>query len=103
CWPRSPRSSSLFPYTTLFRSAPGLRDESPLSLGHHDAGRVADGQGKVFSECQSFHLLWRHLLPPLDALGMAAESLVRKYFALSRSEEHTSELQSLTNLVCRLL
>src|SRR5690242_21633412 len=63
--PRPPRST-LFPYTTLFRSA-----KPPLPLGRH-----ADG---------------------------TAERLPHRYVAYVRSEEHTSELQSHVNLVCRLL
>src|SRR5688572_30886542 len=86
---RRPPISTLFPYTTLFRSAlagdydndsrPDLfviRDGS-LSLYHND------GAGK-FS----------------DVTGAAG---IPGYPFLPRSEEHTSELQSQSNLVCRLL
>src|SRR5258706_8582421 len=60
---RRPPRSTLFPYTTLFRSMAG----GPWSSGF--------------------------------SLGFGPVNLVNA----SRSEEHTSELQSLTNLVCRLL
>src|SRR5262249_59584315 len=71
---RRPPRSTLFPYTTLFRSlGPAVDDQ----LGH--AG--ADG-GR-------------------DLEAGAAER--RRQVQAVRSEEHTSELQSLTNLVCRLL
>src|SRR2546427_8047715 len=69
---RRPPRSTLFPYTTLFRShaAHHLRlDQS--ARGHQVPGR---GGGHV-----------------------------RRRRAASRSEEHTSELQSQSNLVCRLL
>src|SRR2546426_4348775 len=67
---RRPPRSTLFPYTTLFRS--------------------------------SLHLFWgdeRHVPPdhPDSNYRMVQETL------LARSEEHTSELQSPCNLVCRLL
>src|SRR2546426_5477448 len=70
---RRPPRSTLFPYTTLFRS-PGVcpaRDQTE----DHDTGR-AETPGSAGPN------------RPLEAL---------------RSEEHTSELQSPCNLVCRLL
>src|SRR5437016_14144534 len=63
---RRPPRSTLFPYTTLFRSHPPLLHQVPGAARRLGAKRFLSGQ-------------------PL------------------RSEEHTSELQSLTNLVCRLL
>src|SRR2546427_5559909 len=70
---RRPPRSTLFPYTTLFRSL-------ILVL-------LADGG------LEGLFLLGR----PLAALGLDAVALD------GRSEEHTSELQSQSNLVCRLL
>src|SRR5437016_13697123 len=67
---RRPPRSTLFPYTTLFRSHGGFI-----------SNRVYG------SDC-----------PPHSTQGGPKRSL-----PLRRSEEHTSELQSLTNLVCRLL
>src|SRR2546426_2748722 len=67
---RRPPRSTLFPYTTLFRS--------PYLAGHVDGVR---NRVRVRAE---------------DALGRLALSR-------ERSEEHTSELQSPCNLVCRLL
>src|SRR2546430_9092973 len=68
---RRPPRSTLFPYTTLFRSR--------LRLGHLIGGRVARKNIQV-EGVDDFRV----------ALG-------------KRSEEHTSELQSQSNLVCRLL
>src|SRR2546430_8499226 len=79
---RRPPRSTLFPYTTLFRST---RDEGALG-GAHD---VLDG------ECG--HDRSRSSLPT----GSAAQPRGRR--TAVRSEEHTSELQSQSNLVCRLL
>src|SRR5438093_2514132 len=70
--PRPP-SSTLFPYTTLFRSHADARQ----------CRRLLRRSGRSSSR-------------PRSALGLGVGGLVR-------SEEHTSELQSLTNLVCRLL
>src|SRR5262249_61747429 len=72
---RPPPRSPLFPYTTLFRS------RSPLESADEPQGRFA----------------LRGAPPRLRAGADEAERRV------GRSEEHTSELQSLTNLVCRLL
>src|SRR5438093_6799105 len=76
---RRPPRSTLFPYTTLFRSLPHL----VVQVRH----RGADGAE-----------LLRLFVRDVDV-----EFLLEGHDELDRSEEHTSELQSLTNLVCRLL
>src|SRR2546430_6872290 len=76
---RRPPRSTLFPYTTLFRS----RSRPPL----HGQARGPSGRPP-----SSHH--------PRRARA-AAE--VRRRWSWLRSEEHTSELQSQSNLVCRLL
>src|SRR5262249_59157770 len=84
-----PPSSTLFPYTTLFRSLP-----LPASVRARIRGmlQVRDAVREVF----------RTQLSDGDDRNIveARNHLNRTY---DRSEEHTSELQSLTNLVCRLL
>src|SRR5690606_41582042 len=95
--PRPP-ISTLFPYTTLFRSAPvdqqfepveaigllvGIDDTVFLGAGK-DIGFVANGAAGGDHDGLRFHIIG------LEDIG-------------SRSEEHTSELQSRENLVCRLL
>src|SRR2546430_12299595 len=81
---RRPPRSTLFPYTTLFRSA--------ITFGHDDESFVQRGCARLDPE---------DLVQSHDRQIIAAE---REYFAVSgRSEEHTSELQSQSNLVCRLL
>src|SRR3989454_6686231 len=82
---RRPPRSTLFPYTTLFRSDPR---ETQLPQSVHRGGQLAD---PAVNEDQIRQ--WALLL--LDAGVMAQDDL--------RSEEHTSELQSPCNLVCRLL
>src|SRR3712207_8926363 len=83
---RRPPRSTLFPYTTLFRSV--LRRPVRLGVQLHELGVVVQ------------HLLEvRHGPGPLGAVAVeAAADLV-----VDRSEEHTSELQSRQYLVCRLL
>src|SRR5687767_16033064 len=81
---RRPPISTLFPYTTLFRS--DVTDVSPLSGGHRIPFCVR---------------LWR--AEALDLLVGKRSDLVEVAEKLFRSEEHTSELQSLAYLVCRLL
>src|SRR5258706_14929924 len=71
---RRPPRSTLFPYTTLFRSA---------------ARRIADRPAR------------QHRKRPISRSDVGGH---REHpGGLERSEEHTSELQSLTNIVCRLL
>src|SRR5690348_18362110 len=83
--PRPPRST-LFPYTTLFRSA---RVERPqIDAVEVDAGVVA----------QPLREARKHDARPAPAPRIGAQS--RDFH---RSEEHTSELQSPVHLVCRLL
>src|SRR2546426_8430709 len=70
---RRPPRSTLFPYTTLFRSRRDQRDDG--AVGRHDAcGRQ-----------------------------VAVDLVADRRSVVPRSEEHTSELQSPCNLVCRLL
>src|SRR5687767_15230037 len=89
---RRPPRSTLFPYTTLFRSEPGVR---PAPHGDRSASRRRlDATGR---------LLWPSRLAGRDAFRRAAVHGPRGRRAETRSEEHTSELQSLAYLVCRLL
>src|SRR5438067_7996178 len=86
---RRPPSSSLFPYTTLFRSRLGVEN------------LVAPHQSQ--SECVDQRILRITWLK----FGLAAQIGHAKTIAIrsdaARSEEHTSELQSRFDLVCRLL
>src|SRR2546427_5822265 len=80
---RRPPRSTLFPYTTLFRSPPHPREPparpSSCCAGHSERDISPSGPAQ----------------PEKSDLRRRAES--------HRSEEHTSELQSQSNLVCRLL
>src|SRR2546425_1931833 len=81
---RRPPRSTLFPYTTLFRS----RSCAPLSaVTRDDAFQSSAKVREPIAE------------DPLRPHDVASELVL----ILGRSEEHTSELQSLAYLVCRLL
>src|SRR3712207_7597834 len=82
---RRPPRSTLFPYTTLFRSAARLRRGSYGVQGHQGAQGVR-----------------RASRPPGAPRGVQAVDLAGAT-SRARSEEHTSELQSRQYLVCRLL
>src|SRR3712207_7139204 len=91
---RRPPRSTLFPYTTLFRSL----GEAGGAVVAHDALRDASGSG-------SRARLPRELLRSgrLRALGRGPTAERSGMGSGGRSEEHTSELQSRQYLVCRLL
>src|SRR2546430_10959321 len=80
---RRPPRSTLFPYTTLFRSAHKSKARRPISVDKENK-RSAASRDRIESDRLSC------------IAGPRAPD--RK-----RSEEHTSELQSQSNLVCRLL
>src|SRR2546425_6112276 len=84
---RRPPRSTLFPYTTLFRSGrPGERRHAP------QGARRFDEDGDAVPTIQK-----------LVRKGRQDKVAKNNTPALKRSEEHTSELQSLAYLVCRLL
>src|SRR5689334_24518935 len=81
---RRPPRSTLFPYTTLFRS--------PCHMLHYGWTHCVKDEETATAKCQSTisaEDCWRELRP-----------MILKHL---RSEEHTSELQSQFHLVCRLL
>src|SRR2546430_12665698 len=87
---RRPPRSTLFPYTTLFRSRP----EGNVT----DALRKRVPTAVVLAVVLLAIVLW---LPAGATVGVM--TLLVLAGAWERSEEHTSELQSQSNLVCRLL
>src|SRR3712207_7409475 len=92
---RRPPRSTLFPYTTLFRSHPHAEGEPAVGAPLRDHRGVAAGAAGLPGELQ-FHLA------DCPARLSDAESRPAQP-AFIRSEEHTSELQSRQYLVCRLL
>src|SRR5436309_9958022 len=94
---RIPPRSPLFPYTTLFRSGePVLYDEAKVrGRWGVEPGQIADVlalMGDTIDNIKGVH-------------GVGEKTAVKLVgqFGSVRSEEHTSELQSRENLVCRLL
>src|SRR5256885_13042657 len=90
---RRPPRSTLFPYTTLFRSIALSFADSSLSYAqlNQQANQLA-------------HFLYVSGVQAGDPVGLYLERSPELIVALlARSEEHTSELQSPCNLVCRLL
>src|SRR5258705_3483684 len=83
---RHPPRSTLFPYTTLFRSRVGLS----RSIGKDDGNVVREWSATGKSSSRR------------DSAGTGRDS-PDNVTVILRSEEHTSELQSLRHLVCRLL
>src|SRR2546430_5700545 len=106
---RRPPRSTLFPYTTLFRSknAPIVEPYTgPAILSGRASGvffhevfghRIEGHRQKDENEAQTFKKkVGEKILP--DSFSVYFDPTLRR-----RSEEHTSELQSQSNLVCRLL
>src|SRR3712207_7284705 len=89
---RRPPRSTLFPYTTLFRSCTQLlvllllSSLSAIGQGNTISGRVTDTAGN-----------------PIAGVSVVVKSTKNGTTTNARSEEHTSELQSRQYLVCRLL
>src|SRR2546430_13489006 len=85
---RRPPRSTLFPYTTLFRSSQNLRSRF----------------GPEYDRAMKEHGTSRRAESVLEQREKRVEKLhIIKLTSADRSEEHTSELQSQSNLVCRLL
>src|SRR5688572_32099671 len=84
---RRPPRSTLFPYTTLFRSFGASAAGVPAVSSAVALGAETEASADAFGA----------------EAGFAAASSITATTVLIRSEEHTSELQSQSNLVCRLL
>src|SRR3712207_7554902 len=94
---RRPPRSTLFPYTTLFRSTGGFQPGNLIVL----AARPSMGKSALATNIAE-NAAVKHGHPvALFSLEMSETELAHRFIA--RSEEHTSELQSRQYLVCRLL
>src|SRR5438034_7955698 len=98
----TPPRSTLFPYTTLFRSYAAARAEVEAM---HGAGRLGEREVYDFADARKFE----ETAVALSLITGAPIDLVERAMLddnpdlAVRSEEHTSELQSHSDLVCRLL
>src|SRR5256885_13603821 len=100
---RRPPRSTLFPYTTLFRSFP-IQPVLPRRIVERTAQEIRDEQRRGFRSAGREHgcpVLGRDRRRQQVAAIELAEHVLRNH-ERPRSEEHTSELQSPCNLVCRL-
>src|SRR2546429_1335002 len=86
---RRPPRSTLFPYTTLFRSMRRMTDEQ--------FGEVVE------TNLIGTHRVTKAVLEPMCERGHGRIVSISSFVGQLRSEEHTSELQSRLHLVCRLL
>src|SRR5256886_10387919 len=98
---RRPPRSPLFPYTPFFRSLSNTETLSPASIFSRSAGttrkQFACASAAISPEPCHFNAFTSGILPRHSARAG------KKCVSPDRSEEHTSELQSQSNLVCRLL
>src|SRR2546425_9360795 len=97
---RRPPRSTLFPYTTLFRSQPVVEIEQHRRMARRRAQQIGKPSQRVGTDDVA---LVRPHVPAALALGREDVEVIEPEVGHYRSEEHTSELQSLAYLVCRLL
>src|SRR5690242_21306701 len=93
---RRPPRSTLFPYTTLFRS-------SQSEVLTRDCGPSLTCWAAIVRVFANAQELWSARADGTDSVITSWLATIVDGWHLSRSEEHTSELQSHVNLVCRLL
>src|SRR3712207_8308648 len=91
---RRPPRSTLFPYTTLFRSVLGIVLADADHLARQDRGQQPDVGLRVARPGEG---------DPAEGVALDLGDLAVPVENAERSEEHTSELQSRQYLVCRLL
>src|SRR3712207_6876694 len=89
---RRPPRSTLFPYTTLFRSAAAIEEIMGTIIGEP---RIKSPFPTLWRQIERNFLISSGLNPNLEEIS--------EQKLIPRSEEHTSELQSRQYLVCRLL
>src|SRR5258708_27327985 len=90
---RRPPRSTLFPYTTLFRSRVFMRDTKSRILDHRRVGVEHRRPGGALCLLQG----------EIEIIQPTLIEKIAIFVGHARSEEHTSELQSPDHIVCRLL
>src|SRR3712207_7051122 len=94
---RLPPRSTLFPYTTLFRSFPNIYAQVTMKMLTLCWNLLRYRVAVMIVLFMLLGAAWQRELTAIDA------PVLLMILALARSEEHTSELQSRQYLVCRLL
>src|SRR5205823_7314031 len=97
---RHPPRSTLFPYTTLFRSCPDEAGKPIRARTRQPSHPPAAWRGGPITDPPS---RWPRERIPGNLVRPGARERAANSLSRMRSEEHTSELQSLAYLVCRLL
>src|SRR5262249_56188044 len=97
-----PPTSALFPYPTLFRSESLLPCTLELERFGDPAPALRSHDGLPVHR-RTIIERWQPDLPRLGPSSSSRAPPRRRFRSSARSEEHTSELQSLTTLLCRLL
>src|SRR5688572_32742591 len=92
-----PPSSTLFPYTTLFRSPCAVAGSSMVQRSPGSVGPASQAKREPLGDHAT------GVVTPERWVSRTGSPLESGMTHRSRSEEHTSELQSQSNLVCRLL
>src|SRR5256885_13151707 len=92
---RRPPRSTLFPYTTLFRSQPYFAGFRVLASNGIDL--------PVLNVFRMFGQMSGQRVAVQSSSAVSLDAMLKDGVRTARSEEHTSELQSPCNLVCRLL
>src|SRR5207244_11354311 len=95
--PRTTPTSTLVPYTTLFRSKKILAVQSRSYRDEYGFNSIFLLPVNLYGPRDNFDPETSHVIPAL------IRRCVEAHLRMSRSEEHTSELQSPDHLVCRLL
>src|SRR2546430_4687757 len=95
---RRPPRSTLFPYTTLFRSTPKFSNgvENAIAGNWRPSFLLSVRPGFLFTPVAGAD-------NSFSGVGQDRPNVIGNPYIKNRSEEHTSELQSQSNLVCRLL
>src|SRR5256885_10116258 len=99
---RRPPRSTLFPYTTLFRSGTGRTMSGGLDAQAMAKPKAFFGSARMVAPSSGGGSL-TIIATALVETGSRMDDIIFEEFKGTRSEEHTSELQSPCNLVCRLL
>src|SRR2546430_4421282 len=100
---RRPPRSTLFPYTTLFRSKLRLKLAGANAPPEILFGNNAALEGKTYVRLENSKDVFLAAQSIKNQISKKPEEFRDRKLTDIRSEEHTSELQSQSNLVCRLL